>query len=865
MTRISLYLLFKSSLAFLILLFQLPAFATDYYSINNGNFDDASTWSVNQRGLPESSIDFANGKNNFTIEDGYRLQVTSIVPISINNLIINGGRSYSRLLFQNSTNISFEIMGSLTINNGEIDFGTQSVNFIVQGNLLILGNTFIKQEPGKGKTQTLTLNGAKNNAFAYEKLGEGFGEVAYNRTGIQEIAPNYKAYSILKVSGGEKTLNESIIVNDGLYIGSPNTSIPTLITISSDLYYSGTEANLHVINGWVNTIGVGQFMNRNETGTDVIKTFPVGDSKAMQKITLSGSNVALNTIGVTFNGDINQSLDGEGMHAWKLFAINDFPLTIKINPTPDKSQPISSKTKIASYNDSDLKHTWHTKETTFSTDGSYTATINLYTQDKTWLMLYNCPTYTLTPSTISHGFVDKDYTSSPQFSVTRNGAPTSLNYLTLSTVPANATSLDNFTFASGVLKSKLPPALPKKIPFVLNYIDSNGCALEAPQPYSLVINIRSSPNLSIAAIDTKTFGDDSFQVHTFSRSSGKISYSIVGTNACAAINPATGFVTINCAGPAPNNQITVTAFQEADGMYKAESVSESFFIHPAAGGLYVKNYAFLVNSIESPIKVTTKPSDATPTFDQLSGFEVAEVDLLGHVTTLQPEGEFTVHIVLAATNNYTAFDSVYTFHVYSLHTAPIAINDTLVLEMSKDSTFNILKNDQGQTGEIIPYRTDIDIENKGQQVKFYLTELGNFNIDTAGNLTVKPFYGFIGSEKIGYTVSDLNGLTSGIAYVEVTVKSPDVKPELKANEIMTPNNDHLNDALVIANTDLSKMNSLTVLDDAGNTVYETINYHNNWEGTDKKGKKLEPGVYFYVFTEKDTGRTLQNYIQISGY
>jgi gliding motility-associated-like protein len=166
------------------------------------------------------------------------------------------------------------------------------------------------------------------------------------------------------------------------------------------------------------------------------------------------------------------------------------------------------------------------------------------------------------------------------------------------------------------------------------------------------------------------------------------------------------------------------------------------------------------------------------------------------------------------------------------------------------------------TAEIAPNKTDIDIENSGIQIKFYATELGNFLIDTEGNLTILPFNGFIGSGKLGYSIADVNGMQSNIAYVQVIVNPPFVVPELKVNMVMTPNGDNLNDALVIANTDLNKENSLIILDQAGNTVYETTNYQNNWEGVDHKNNKLEPGVYFYVFKEKASGREMKNYIQI---
>ncbi len=401
-------------------------------------------------------------------------------------------------------------------------------------------------------------------------------------------------------------------------------------------------------------------------------------------------------------------------------------------------------------------------------------------------------------------------------------------------------------------------ATPKALTFTITYTSISG--ISCPGNQTIQILELPSPNLAILNIGAKTYGDDPFKVRTYSRSSGKITYEIVTSNPCATIDTS-GKVTISCGGPSPQNTVTVKATQAATSLYKGETATETFIIRPAAGRFIVRNYAFLLNQPGVITIFTRLDQNPNLNFLQLTGSTTAEVRPDGSVSPLET-GTFSVRISLAATNNYTAFDSTYTFTVLTLQKPPVAVSDTITLEMSNDTIVNILDNDLGMTSLIVAGKTDIDMENTGVQSKYYATELGNFLIDTEGNLIVKPFYGFIGSSRIGYTITDANGLTSEVAYVHVTVKPPYVIPELKANEIMSPNNDNLNDALVVANTDLNSENSLVVIDQTGNTVYERTNYQNDWEGFDKNNNKLEAGIYFYIFKEKNTGRQLSKYIQI---
>jgi uncharacterized delta-60 repeat protein/gliding motility-associated-like protein len=71
---------------------------------------------------------------------------------------------------------------------------------------------------------------------------------------------------------------------------------------------------------------------------------------------------------------------------------------------------------------------------------------------------------------------------------------------------------------------------------------------------------------------------------------------------------------------------------------------------------------------------------------------------------------------------------------------------------------------------------------------------------------------------------------------------------LSAPEIITPNEDGKNDFFVIRGIDPTKSNKLTVFDRLGEVRFSASNYSNNWNGIDKEGRKLDPGTYYFVFT-----------------
>lgn len=95
------------------------------------------------------------------------------------------------------------------------------------------------------------------------------------------------------------------------------------------------------------------------------------------------------------------------------------------------------------------------------------------------------------------------------------------------------------------------------------------------------------------------------------------------------------------------------------------------------------------------------------------------------------------------------------------------------------------------------------------------------------------------------------------AYVKLLVR-----PFLDVPDIITPNNDGVNDALMITGVENFEQNELYIYNRWGREVYHAVDYQNDWEG-EYRGDKLPDGTYFYVFIDRARRETLsQGYITI---
>ncbi len=85
-------------------------------------------------------------------------------------------------------------------------------------------------------------------------------------------------------------------------------------------------------------------------------------------------------------------------------------------------------------------------------------------------------------------------------------------------------------------------------------------------------------------------------------------------------------------------------------------------------------------------------------------------------------------------------------------------------------------------------------------------------------------------------------------------------PELYAYNVFTPNGDEQNQTFVIDNVEAYRKSKLLIIDRNGQTVYEQLNYQNDWDGDE-----LPSGIYYFVLELNEPRadrQTINGYVQI---
>lgn len=108
------------------------------------------------------------------------------------------------------------------------------------------------------------------------------------------------------------------------------------------------------------------------------------------------------------------------------------------------------------------------------------------------------------------------------------------------------------------------------------------------------------------------------------------------------------------------------------------------------------------------------------------------------------------------------------------------------------------------------------------------------------------------------TGTDVNSCM-GRDTVTVTVVEPTF---VRIPNIITPNGDNENDAWDLKELQDLDLYDLSISDYQGKLVYESKNYLNDWKGTDKAGKDLPDGVYYYLLKHRNNNSELRGFIHI---
>lgn len=179
---------------------------------------------------------------------------------------------------------------------------------------------------------------------------------------------------------------------------------------------------------------------------------------------------------------------------------------------------------------------------------------------------------------------------------------------------------------------------------------------------------------------------------------------------------------------------------------------------------------------------------------------------------------------------------------------PIAVPDVVTVPFAGQSLINVLVNDN-YFGPVTTTLTGLP----GQGTMQKLAE---------GSYTYTPPIQFAGETQFTYRIcsEECPDLCSeAVITLQVSVNNDCEVPTL-----ITPNNDNVNDRLVIpCLADISKYNrnTLSVFNEWGDEVYRASPYTNDWEGT-YNGRLLPAGTYFFVFEPGDGAETSTGFIII---
>jgi gliding motility-associated-like protein len=227
--------------------------------------------------------------------------------------------------------------------------------------------------------------------------------------------------------------------------------------------------------------------------------------------------------------------------------------------------------------------------------------------------------------------------------------------------------------------------------------------------------------------------------------------------------------------------------------------------------------------------------------------------------------------VIGADNQPTAVLSgagVYLLEVTDTHgctstksfTFPLAINQVLArpdyvrTSWAKDTTINVLRNDTSNV-KLVPGSVHV-VESPTR---------GSTKVNTTdGSITYMPNDRRPGRDVFTYEVCN-EAKQCGSATVTVDIYDGGIT----AAEGFSPNGDGINDLLVFKELENYPNSSLYVYTRAGQLIYQSANYQNDWDGRSMRStvesKELIPaGTYYYVLKLGGTNRSLKGFIYV-GY
>jgi gliding motility-associated-like protein len=209
--------------------------------------------------------------------------------------------------------------------------------------------------------------------------------------------------------------------------------------------------------------------------------------------------------------------------------------------------------------------------------------------------------------------------------------------------------------------------------------------------------------------------------------------------------------------------------------------------------------------------------------------------------------EGTEYACFVLSDDYGFTDTTYvTLHVLARKSViyPVAVKDAATTRNGRTIIIDVLKNDT-----IHGTLKTVTIVNQPANGKAIVT--GDNKILYTPN---KGFCSSFKPEEITYMLCTSNGCSVANALVTVLCD------EITIFNALSPNNDGVNDNLIIEGLQDYPNNKIQIFNRWGNIVFNTEGYHNEFDGN-WNGTALPDGTYFYIL-EDGEGKSYSGYIQI---
>lgn len=212
---------------------------------------------------------------------------------------------------------------------------------------------------------------------------------------------------------------------------------------------------------------------------------------------------------------------------------------------------------------------------------------------------------------------------------------------------------------------------------------------------------------------------------------------------------------------------------------------------------------------------------------------------------IYPEREFYQIHILATTSNGCSYSKNIVLQVFNTNVPPTgieAIRDCALENEPVGSFINLLIAEDLTPNDVHTFEFVSDNENYPDNNLFSIN-YDELLTDVIFDYETQDLY------TIQVKVTDEIG-NSFIEVLNVPICDAIEFGNPLANNLITPNNDGVNDFFVIPNAQLYTNYRLSIYNDNGNLVYSLdANYNNTWNGLSNSGKRLPSGTYLFRFVD----------------